>query len=245
MNFVSKSNGGLANGRSYFDSVTGSNEYERQSWRDSYNHGRAAGDVTGNTNARIEAEREAFQGTTWTGSSSQPSALELARSFVGPGYASGTTGAASHVGGAGQAQVVMGGPASAAGGGAGQRVVVSGAPLTTKVKGDATGGWAGLNVLPNPWFSDVENWWEPRFGEPGEWLGGIVNIGADGVFNAGRALDWATGSNTVAGRKGEHVSLERQLEMPGHLDAFERQFSTWDRQLHGVFGSGPYVGGGF
>lgn len=55
---------------------------EQQSWRDSYNGGQAAGDWTGNTNARLDSERDRF-GTTWSGSSSEPSALELARSFVG------------------------------------------------------------------------------------------------------------------------------------------------------------------
>lgn len=64
---------------SWFDQVTGSNEYERQSWRDSFNGGRAAGDLTGNINRRLDAERAAF-GTTWGGSSTQPDALTLARS---------------------------------------------------------------------------------------------------------------------------------------------------------------------
>lgn len=64
----------------WFDKVTGSNDYERQSWRDSSNGGRAAGDWTGNINARLDYERAVYQGATWSGSSSQPSALQLAQS---------------------------------------------------------------------------------------------------------------------------------------------------------------------
>lgn len=77
---------------SWFNEVTGTNDYERQSWRDSYNGGRAAGDLTGATNARLREERAAFQGATWSGSSTQPSALELARSYVGSTTVTGTSG---------------------------------------------------------------------------------------------------------------------------------------------------------
>lgn len=66
---------------SWFDQVTGQNEYQRQSWRDSFNGGRAAGDLTGNVNRRLDAERRAFQGSTWGGSSTQPSARERARTM--------------------------------------------------------------------------------------------------------------------------------------------------------------------
>lgn len=87
---------------SWFDKVTGSNDYERQSWRDSYNDGKAAGDWTGNVNARLDQERSDFQGATWSGSSSQLSAIELARAMAlpqsqqtastGPGVAHAATG---------------------------------------------------------------------------------------------------------------------------------------------------------
>lgn len=79
--------------------------YEQQSWRDSYNGGNAAGDWTGNHNARLESERDRFQGATWSGSSSQPSALELARSFVGSGQSGGTNGRGATGTGAGNAAV--------------------------------------------------------------------------------------------------------------------------------------------
>lgn len=77
--------------QSDFDRVTGSNEYERQSWRDNYNGGRAAGDITGNVNRRIDAERAQFGGHTVSGSSAQMSAAEWAASrgdtieYVGAG----------------------------------------------------------------------------------------------------------------------------------------------------------------
>lgn len=87
---------------SWFDKVTGSNDYERQSWRDSYNGGKAAGDWTGNVNARLDQERSDFQGATWSGSSSQLSAIDLARAMAlpqaqqtastGPGVAHAATG---------------------------------------------------------------------------------------------------------------------------------------------------------
>lgn len=64
---------------SWFNDVTGTSDYERQSWRDSYNGGRAAGDITGNVNAQLERERDAFQGATWSGSSTQPSGIQLAQ----------------------------------------------------------------------------------------------------------------------------------------------------------------------
>lgn len=65
----------------WFDSVTGSNDHQRQSWRDSYNGGRAAGDWTGNNNARLDSERDRFQGATYSGSSTQMSAIQLAQAI--------------------------------------------------------------------------------------------------------------------------------------------------------------------
>lgn len=231
---------------SWFDEVTGTNDYERQSWRDNFNGGRAAGDLTGATNARLQAERDAFQGTTWSGSSSQPSALELARSMLGPGNQSVRVGQGSTGGGAGNEVVTQGPvkPGKPAGGkGAGSRLTITG-PLKPGFKDTATGGYAGVKFEPNPWFSDVEEWWEPRYGEPGEWLGGIVNIVSDGAFNSARFVDHATGSRIVTGERGSPAPPSGGF--PAVRDAFERQFNLWDRQLHETFSpSRPYVGGGF
>lgn len=60
----------------------------------------------------------------------------------------------------------------------------------------ATDGWAGFEWKANPWFSDVSSFWEPRFGEPGEWVGGFVNMGADVVYNSQRAVDAGVNRNT-------------------------------------------------
>lgn len=102
---------------SYFNSVTGMNDYERQSWRDSYNGGRAAGDLTGNTNARLDAERDAFQGATVSGSSTQPNFIELAQAMGGPGYAAISSGPQSSVSSGPGNAVVVTAPRKSSGGG--------------------------------------------------------------------------------------------------------------------------------
>lgn len=182
---------------SWFNDVTGTNDYERQSWRDSYNGGRAAGDLTGNVNARLDQERSDFQGATWSGSSSQYSAIELAQRSSGVGQPAANAGAgASKSSGPGNEVVSQGGvaPSRPAGGsGAASKLSIFGgtAPLKAAVKDSASGGYAGVYFEPNPWFSDVQEWWEPRFGEPGEWLGGLVNIAADAVYNTDRLRKFA------------------------------------------------------
>lgn len=76
----------------WFDSVTGSNDYERQSWRDSYNGGRAAGDWTGNNNRELDRQREETGGYTYSGSSSEYSAYEaLERGLIGNGSGNSST----------------------------------------------------------------------------------------------------------------------------------------------------------
>lgn len=42
-----------------------------------------------------------------------------------------------------------------------------------------------LTLFPDEKYVDVEDFWEPRYGEPGEWIGGIVNFGVD----AGKAVN--------------------------------------------------------
>lgn len=217
----------------WFDKVTGSNDYERQSWRDNYNGGRAAGDWTGNNNARIDAERASHDGGTHSGSSFQdrysreemnlamkhgitlPALVQMARdpgpgvevrhqsASTGPGVTYASTGAGV-IAGPGAPGVPTGattGPgapaASTKGGGGslsfsfgpGMNPFAGPAPLKPKIKDTATGGFTGFEVKGNPWFSDVENFGEPRYGEPGEWLGGILNIGADVFYNLPRAWE--------------------------------------------------------
>lgn len=78
----SKKGGGASVSSSYsepdwFDTVTGTNDFERQSWRDNFNGGKAAGDWTGNVNASLQSERDQNYGATVSGSSTQYSAAEV------------------------------------------------------------------------------------------------------------------------------------------------------------------------
>lgn len=121
---------------------------------------------------------------------------------AGPGNP--TVAAVSHkgphpvpTGGAGVGGVASGAPGAITGPGApvaktgpkgGSLITFGTPPLKQKVKDSATGGHVGLPVHANPWFSDVEEFWEPRYGEPGEWAGGFVNMFADLVYGtAGHA----------------------------------------------------------
>lgn len=69
----------------WFDSVTGSNDYERQSARDSYNGGRAYGDWSGGVNARLDRERAQNSGYTVSGSSREMSAGQAYRASLDRG----------------------------------------------------------------------------------------------------------------------------------------------------------------
>lgn len=164
---------------SWFDQVTGQNEYQRQSWRDSFNGGRAAGDLTGNVNRRLDAERRAFQGSTWGGSSTQPSALERART-MGPG--------ARRVGNSNGAGTGVGVDQVATPG----RVVTVG-PGVGVVRGAAWNGWqlpvnkpdpvtpvyvGGLRLEPDRGWSDG-GVAEQRYGEFGGSIIGLGVLGAD------------------------------------------------------------------
>lgn len=56
-------------------------------------------------------------------------------------------------------------------------------PLLPVHKGSNTALSVGMPWVPNPWFSDADQW-EQRMGEPGDWFGGLVVAGADLVYNA-------------------------------------------------------------
>lgn len=240
---------------SYFDEVTGSNEYQRQSWRDAFNGGRAAGDWTGNHNQRIQDERDAFQGTTWSGSSTQPSALELARSIVGSGHAAISTGlATSGVSGSGNGTVVMGGPQSAAGVGAGQRVVVSG-PLKTVTKDEATGLMLGGDWFrPNPWFSNAaeveDRLGESEVGSP-SWFANWGIAGGEAAYNAARFLDWGFDMDIVSNKRPDKPSPISEWAAGDGMwndigGAFVRQEARTRQALERMFGTGKVVPmGGF
>lgn len=68
--------------------------------------------------------------------------------------------------------------AGSAGTGPGAASVVTGGPLKPKMKPTTTSLMIGAPVTPNPWFSNADQW-EERYGEPGDWLGGVVVAGAD------------------------------------------------------------------
>jgi hypothetical protein len=152
---------------SWFNQVTSTNDFERQSWRDSFNSGRAAGDLTGNVNRRLDAERAANGGATLSGSSTRYSALELAQRRHGVGApASGGGSPAAGPGNPGVAQgpVVPGRPAGGSGPGSRltmwngwQLPVNDPAPVTRVVIG-------GVPVIPDQGMSDAGEI-EQRYGE--------------------------------------------------------------------------------
>ncbi|MFC3705918.1 hypothetical protein ACFOOL_14265 [Devosia honganensis] len=238
----------------WYDRVTGTTEYQRQSWRDNYNDGRAAGDWTGSVNARLDREREAFQGATWSGSSSQPSALELARSM---GSGSGTSGASTGSGGGGSGP---GSPRVTTGRGGGGRgsgsnlVLSTPGPLEIGVKDEGTGLLVGGDWWQsNPWWSDASEW-EERYGEPGDWIGGVVVASADLMFNAGRFADWGFGTDIVSNARKDDPRAREIMDSwatgPGAWnaisDAFVRQDGRISQQLHRALGTGYVVPmGGF
>lgn len=181
---------------SWFDKVTGTNDYERQSWRDSYNGGRAAGDFTGGVNARLDQERRDYGGATWSGSSSEYSALEHARNQTAPVTA---------VAQAEQRGVAEAGPKAAVASVATRNdnapAAMSARAVTTKqlVQSVFAGGAFG-SVLANkptdlaigggdwranPYYSDAEDV-ETRHGDVGSALYAPISIGVDIGHNAAR-----------------------------------------------------------
>lgn len=171
----------------WFDRVTGSNEYERQSWRDSYNGGKAAGDIFGNTNARLDSEREAFQGATWSGSSSEYSALEVAqmRGYQPDRPATAVGGVVQGRGAAGDAaprmsssQAAVSSALMAHGGGGG----ALGNTLARKPMSLTLGGF---DFQANPFYSNAEDG-ETRHGEIAGEIVGLAALGADLGHNAAR-----------------------------------------------------------
>lgn len=170
----------------WFDRVTGTNDFERQSWRDSYNGGNAAGDLTGNTNARLSEERDSFQGATWSGSSSEYSALELAQ----------LRGAAPDR----PTQLVNGLMSGGSAGGAPRSAYAPGTPRASVASALMAGGGAWGNHSPaklqdlvlggaliqaNPGYSNAGDG-EERWGEIGGELVGLAAMGADLGHNAAR-----------------------------------------------------------
>lgn len=208
---------------------------EQQSWRDSYNGGQAAGDWTGNTNARLDSERDRFQGATWSGSSSQPSALELARSFVGSGQSGGTNGRGPTGTGAGHEAVVprksSGGNLTFSGTGAGAGAVLVG-PLKAKTKDTNTGLVLGGSWFQaNPWWSDGADA-EDRWGELGGSAAGLIVMGADAVWNVGRLANWSkANAHLLNGASPSAVNEPDPIYHDGWVSYDGR--GTWERAPKG------------
>lgn len=51
----------------------------------------------------------------------------------------------------------------------------------------------GVSLAPGSGFSDAQEW-QQRYGEPGEWFGGAVNMVSDGIYNVGRLADNTVGA---------------------------------------------------
>lgn len=105
---------------------------------------------------------------------------------LGPGNPGVTTGGGGGGNGPGEASA-----GNKPGAGPAAPVVTTG-PLTVKTKNTATGLQIGLpgGWATNPKWSDTAEW-EERYGEPGDWLGGIVTMGVDLGLNLKRFDDWS------------------------------------------------------
>lgn len=84
-----------------------------------------------------------------------------------------------------------------------------GAPLRLQTTPGFAGGW---EVPQAPGWSDVGDFWEQRYGEPGEWVGGIVVGGADLLWGIGNAHQNAVQNNVMPKVRGpdyvDPLSLE-------------------------------------
>lgn len=195
---------------SWFNDVTGTNDYERQSWRDNFNGGEAAGDLTGNVNRQLDAERAAFQGATWSGSSSQYSALEWAQ--VGGGVSRPQVGASATAGPGNPSVGNAGAPAAGPGAAAASptRVITvspgkSGGKIITKdggisLPGSPTHRYLEMGTVP--WLGPIS--WEVAGGYAdaqdvediyGDDLGAlpfiVTKLAYDTALNSERVGKWA------------------------------------------------------
>lgn len=204
---------------SWFETVTGTSNAERQAWRDNFNGGYAVGAGASFYNSHLPgaggggslggSKTEvggAVKGTGTPGPAPTTTVKHVEPTNTGRGggpvlvkddwsptrYAPNQPGGPVTTGNPGPGQQVGTGPGTGGGGFLGLPDLSNGyGPMKIKVKDQATGGLVGgIYWEPSPWQSDVEEFWEPRYGEPGEWLGGIANIAVDLHHNAGRLNDW-------------------------------------------------------
>lgn len=208
----------------WFDDVTGTNDYERQSWRDNYNGGRAAGDITGNVNARLEQERSDYQGATWSGSSKEYSAIELAQRLSTPAQQAELRGAAGGAPTAAIAATYTGVPDAPSG--VVQRAATKGQLVKAILAGGSAGGGfdlfgnapaykpmdlalSGGDWQANPYVSNAEDA-ETRHGDLVGSLYGAYSVMADLGWNASRAYFGNNHDKMTLGSKfgimGNHAS---------------------------------------
>lgn len=209
----------------WFDRVTGTNEYERQSWRDSYNDGKAAGDWTGATNQRLSEERDSFQGATWSGSSTEYSALEVAQlRGAAPDRAAtavGSLASGATTGGLPRTSYAAPGRPSAASvlavGGAG----AFGNNMAKKPQDMVLGGFL---MQANPYYSNAEDG-EARGGEIYGEFTGLMAVGSDLGHNAARMY---FGENYRALNPGQRVAIIGERAQQGVK-------TGWEAGVDGIF----------
>lgn len=223
---------------SWFDQVTGSNEYERQSWRDSFNGGMAAGDWTGNTNARLAAERDAFQGATWSGSSTQPSALQLAKSMVGTGPALGAVASGHGSSGTGPGNGVVATAPTVPTQGPGNGVVTTAPTVPTQGPGrrvvvgpsSVTSVYAGGNEYP------IDRGWSDAADAEDRW-------GEAELFSPSWFYNWGVwGADTLRGVQSWLETPDNPQRTRGMLEALPTAPEPWLRDAIGGIGRGFVIG---
>lgn len=166
------SGGGYDYGGDYFESVTGNTREQREKWRENYNGGKAAGDLTGNVQ-RQHDERYAPQ----RAARERAEAAQRRPPMQGP--------AAGQVHAPPGAPVTAGPGSPAAVKGVGGTLAIgpggappSKGPLKPKLKSNVTKVIFGNEVHPNPWFSDYEDL-ETRYGEIVGNIAGLATLAAD------------------------------------------------------------------
>lgn len=217
----------------------------RQAWRDNYNGGRAAGDFAGvYSNHGGSSDHSVSSGQTAGDSDKQGGASASVQRVVasvptaGPGSPAVATARSVPTRGPG---------AFAFGVGPVSHVAVSDLPPLEMGHKDS-----GTNILAggdwwqgNPWWSDTEEF-EARYGEPGDWVGGIVVFGADLTFNAARAVDWLSIDAQTSDPARNAVVDWSQIENgPGALTNVQKWITDADavasQAFHRTFNTGVAV----
>lgn len=187
-------------------------------------------------NDRSDDERRDITG--WAKSQPVSTLVQVAPEMLRGGPTQGGAVASNHVGSsAGTGPGTTGVVGAGAGNGPGSVAVVGEGVLAPKMKPTFTQlslgrtGWSH-----DPDWSDTEEW-EARYGEPGDWLGGIVTMGVDLGHNARRVFDqysaYVQEQPPVRGGSG--------WERSGAADWWEQANSPWGPD-HPIWG---FDGGGF